>query len=336
MKAGDFEKDISSGSFKPLYLLHGQDVISKDRLVRKVMEAVPEGMRDFNLQVLMADDSPAPEVVEQARTMPFMSPPRVVVVRGVDRYAADDLKAFNSYIADPNDTTCLVLVADKPDFRLKFFKTVKELKLDVSFDTPKGRELIEWVKDAVELKGQSISDEAVKTIIDQVGPELMELDRELEKVSLYALDKAGITPADVRAAARVGATANIFMLGDAVGEQNSGKALGALKELLDRDHHLPILIMLVRHFRLMLKAKIMVINRIPGGEAAKELGVPPFAAKKYMSQANGLTLYEIKKGLACLLTTNLTLISSPAPARHVMDKLILDLTTLKQRRRPEL
>ncbi len=336
MEIADLEKDLADRVLRPVYFIYGEEAILLDRLLGRIADMVPEEMRDFNFQNLTSDTSPAGEVLGQARTMPFMGPPRVIILKGVERYSADDLALFNDYINDPNDQACLTLTAEKPDFRLKFFKALRDMGGAICLEAPKGRRLIGWVREAMRRRGQQMSEEAAQMLVERVGTELMELDWELEKISLYALDQKQVGVTEVRAAARLGHTANVFALGDAVGEQHAGRALAAMNDLMAVQHHLPILLMLVRHFRLLLKARLFMNRRGKPAEAARALGVPPFVARKYISQAKELELHEIKKGLARLLKANLTLISDPAPPRLVMDQLVLDLTSLRSFRRTGL
>jgi DNA polymerase-3 subunit delta len=335
MDIADLEKDLAGGKPQPIYLLHGQETFLKDQILARLTGLVPEGMRDFNLQIILADDTSPASALEQAQTMPFMSPPRVIVLKGIDRYSAEELSLFHKYLEQPNETTCLVLVAEKPDFRLKFYKMIRDKGWDISLQAPRGRGLVVWVKQAMSRRGQEMTDDAAQELIGRIGTDLMELDGELEKIFLYALDQPRVTDKEVRTVGRLGPTANVFMLGDAVGEQRPDEALMALKDLLLVDHHLPVLYMLIRHFRLLLKAGILQGEGLGQAEAAKSLGLPPFVARKYMDQARTLSLGQIKKGLACLLEANLTLISNPAPPRLVMERLVLDLASLRPRRRPE-
>ncbi len=177
-----------------------------------------------------------------------------------------------------------------------------------------------------------MGEEAAQLLVDQVGEDLMELDQEIEKLSLYAGAGSTVSVETVRNVARAGHRASVFRLGDALGRQDAGTALTELRELLTSEHHLPVLAMMVRHFRLLLKAKLIEGSRLSQNEAASELGVPPFAARQYLDQARGLTLADIKKGLIRLQEANLTLISSPAPDRAVMEGLVLDLAGLSGRR----
>jgi len=337
MGPAELERDLAQGKLKPVYLFYGQDAFLKERYLARLTDLVQEGFRDFNLQHFSAEEIPPAQVIEQAKTMPFIAPPRVIVLKGVDRYSAEELRPFQDYLQDPNESTCLVLTAEKPDLRLKLFKNVREAGWDVVFEPPKGRDLLSWIKTALAERGQEMTEAAARELVERIGPDLMELDGELEKISLYALEKKRIGVDEVKAAARLTHKASVFKLGDAVGRQDLGSALAELADLLLSEHHLPVLVMLVRHFRLLLKAKLLLSSGRgrSQAESAAALKVPPFAARQYLDQADRLSPAEIKKGLARLLKANLTLISSPAPARLVMENLVLDLASLRPNRRSE-
>ena len=334
MDISDLERDLAGGSIRPVYLFHGQENLLKDRMIEKLVALVPEGLRDFNLQFLLAEEATTREVHGQAMTLPLMGRPRVVVVRGVDNYSAEDLSILETYLDDPNESACLVLTADKPDFRLKFYKKLREMDYLVAFDLPKGRGLASWVREAFERRGKQVADDAVRTLIERIGADISELDQEVEKICLFALKSKRIGAEEVRIAARMGHTANVFELGDAVGLQNPERALSALKDLLATDHYMPILHMLIRHFRLLLKARLLAGRSIRESEAAGALGVPPFVVRKYLDQARKLDMPGIKMGLASLLKANLTLISDPAPPNLVMERLVLELSTLRRNSGP--
>jgi DNA polymerase-3 subunit delta len=330
MTPDQFERSLKSGRPAPVILLHGPEPHQRQRVENLVKSLVSEGMEDFNFLVLQADETPAAEVAAQAQTLPFMTPPRVMLVRGVDRYPADQQDVLKQYISHPNDSTLLVLIADKPDWRLKFFKWVKDQGIDVACDPPSGRELAGWVREAMAKRGMTMGAEAARTLIDRVGTDLADLEMELEKVYLYALGRPEALPEDVMAVSRRAPTANVFELGDAAAGQDPTRALAALKDLTTTDAPLMILAMLVRHFRLLLKAKLIQLERTPRSEMARILGVPPFVQDKYLDQARDLSLAQIKKGLAGLKQANLTLVTSPAPPELVLGELVLGLATLRR------
>ena len=332
MDLSDLKKDIDAKALKPVYLFHGEEVFLKERYLAKVVELVDEGVADFNLETITAENTPLADVLEKARSMPFLQPPRVVIVRGADTYSADEMTLFREYLSDPNPKSCLVLVAGKPDFRLAAFKAMRQQDLTVSFDPPRGRSLVVWVTEAADQRGYKMDQTAARTLIEMVGTDLTSLDHELEKVCLYSGENHTIGVEEIKAAARLSRTASIFELGDAVGEQNGARALTALKDLYLEEHYLRILAMIVRHFHLLLKVRLLLDAGARQGEVQQALRLPPFVVKKYLSQVRDLDTPCLKKAIARLMLADQTLKSSGAPDRLVLESMVLDLTSLRPNR----
>ncbi|MBW1708508.1 MAG: DNA polymerase III subunit delta [Deltaproteobacteria bacterium] len=335
MDLASLEKDLDSQNLKPVYLFYGQETFLKERFTNRIIGMVDERLFEFNFENLLAEENQVSDILESAQSMPFVTPPRVIAVRGVDRYTAEDLSLLSEYIVDPNESACLVLIADKPDFRLGIFKKLKKMGLAVSFDPPKGRDLVTWVKKSGASRDYKITTNAARVLIELIGTDLTSLDNELEKVCLYAGSKNEIGEKEVRAAARVSQTASIFDLGDALGGQNQARALAALKDLIISDHPLSILAMIVRHFRLLFKTRMLLNEQASQAQAQRALGLPAYVTRKYINQARTLDLVELKKGLIRLQEADLALKSTGIPERLVLEKLILDLASLRPIRRPE-
>ncbi len=332
MDLNDLKKDIETAALKPVYLFHGQEIFLKERYLSKLAALVNESVADFNLETVSADETSSADVLEKVRTMPFLAPPRIVIVRGADRYTAEDLSLIRDYLSDPNQSSCLVLMAEKPDFRLSIFKILRQKNLGVSFDPPKGRGLASWVVESADQRGYKLDQAAARTLIDLVGTDLSSLDHELEKVCLYSGDNTEVGIEEVKAAARLSRTASIFDLGDAVGERDGARALAALKDLYLEEPYLKILAMIVRHFHLLLKVRLLLDDGARQGDVQRALKLPPFVVGKYLSQVNGLDARALEKAIARLLLADQTLKSSSAPDRLVLESMVLDLTSLRPNR----
>ena len=329
MDRAALEKDLINGRLRPVYLFYGQDVFLKERYAARLDATVPPDLAELNVEHFVADETLPGEVIEKAQSLPFLAPWRVITLRGVDRYTADELAVFGPYLQRPNESTCLVLLADKPDFRLSAFKTLRDKDWAVNFEPPRGRQLLAWVEEAARGRGQAIHPRAVRELVELVGVDLMELDQELEKVCLFAGPGRTVGVDEVRAVARRSRAATVFELGDAVGEQDPERALAALRDLLLTEHPLMILAMIVRHVELLLKARALLDQGAGDRGLQAALKLPPFVVKKYASQAGRLSAGRLESGLARLMEADLALKSAGPPGRMVLERLVLDLTLLR-------
>ena len=327
MNPTSFIKEIKSPSRRPLYVLTGGEPVAVSKCLEAAEEAVDPGFRDFNYQVMHLEAGQAGRLVSEALTGAFFIPPRVVVTKNPP-FVAEDWSALSAYLEDPADNV-VVLVLDKIDARLKFFKTIKAQKLEVDCQIPKGAALSRWLADEFKNKGVNASPSVCSLIIERAGADLYTLLGEAEKLSLYLGDQGLLTPELVRSLVSLSPEGDVFKLGEALGARNPRQALADLLELLATENHMMILAMMVRHFRLMLQIKtrqsILGTNRLGPAEAPR-LGMHPFVLQKTQGQAAEWSWAELVAALASLEQAHRTLITTPIPPQAVLESLALNLT----------
>src|SRR5947209_9224220 len=86
------QKQIASGTTDLIYLLLGEDEVDKSALAAAFAEIVDEGLRAFNVERIHAGDmttgdrlaTGVADIVAAARTLPMMSPRRIVTLQQAD------------------------------------------------------------------------------------------------------------------------------------------------------------------------------------------------------------------------------------------------------------
>ena len=102
--------------------------------------------RDFNLRIFHGDNASPADILDDARSLPFMSSSRLIIVRRVEKFSASDLETFLPYLENPVDTTCLIFVSLKTDFKKKFYKKCRELGVAVHFKPLYDSQVLPWIK----------------------------------------------------------------------------------------------------------------------------------------------------------------------------------------------
>ena len=111
-----------------------------------VHELVGDEDRALVVDDITDDDYEVARIVDAARTPPFLTSRRVVVARHIGQFARqDDVAPLIDYVADPLDTTELVLVAGGTVHRA-LVDAVKKQKGEIT-DTDPGRAAREWLKE---------------------------------------------------------------------------------------------------------------------------------------------------------------------------------------------
>jgi DNA polymerase-3 subunit delta len=112
------------------------------------------------------------------------------------------------------------------------------------------------------------------------------LDRELEKLSLYASGR-NIEEEDVREMVSQVREANVFNMVDAIVEGRAAVALPLLQQIRQDGKEAPYIIgMVERQLRLLALARDLIEQRVPQGEMGSRLGVnSQFVLRKTLEQA---------------------------------------------------
>lgn len=195
-------------------------------------------LRDMAYTVYYADETPPAEIVQEAQTLAFLSPRRVILVRNAARYGAmsgekgSPLLPLLEYIEQPNDTTILMLIAGDLDRRKRFFKVCEKAGVIVECPQLDDRQLAAWLREEAHRLGKKIAPAAAEELIERAGTRLGDVSNALNLVANFVGPAELIRPEDVVAACADVAEDTVWMLTDAIAASNMGRALELLHDLL--------------------------------------------------------------------------------------------------------
>jgi DNA polymerase-3 subunit delta len=177
---------------------------------------------------------------------------------------------------------------------------------------PKPGELANWIRERARERGINLAPDAVRELVTRVGGMVTEADAdrrqqgrlavmELEKLSLYRLDGAPVTAADVKALVAETVPASTWALVDAVGMRNAGRALVLADGVFERQPEPVVITALHRRLRELIE----IADRLDRGERARDLPrsmkLNPYRAERLAAQAITWTVDELEAALAGLL-----------------------------------
>jgi DNA polymerase III subunit delta len=187
---------LKRGDPDPVYYLHGEEHVLKDEAVRALVDrALDPTMRDFNLDNRAAADQDAESLHALLNTLPMLAERRVVVLRGVEqlRKKSKPRDALLAYLEHPSPSTLLILVqSDAEPAEADLAGRATDVK---AAPLPPER-AIRWVAHRAQQLGLTIEPAAAELLVEAVGPELGELQQEVNKLAVVVHDRAA-SPADV-------------------------------------------------------------------------------------------------------------------------------------------
>ena len=183
-------------------------------------------------------------------------------------------------------TTMLVFLEATVSRRNPLLRSLQSMVQIQDRSTPTGEGLARWIRNRVGEKGSRITPGAIRLLTSLTGTSLWMLDNDLEKLALYAGNRA-IEESDVRLLVSQSREASIFSAVDALLEGRAPVAMRLIHRLREDGAELPYIVsMTARQLRLVTLAKELM-DRREGEKAIKDrLGINhDFALKRTMEQA---------------------------------------------------
>ena len=289
------DNDIKMGQLKNVYLLYGTEDYLKRQYRDKLKHALVEPDDTMNFSAYEGKDINPKELIDLSETLPFFKEKRMILVEnsGFFKNSCDDLAEYMSQVPE---STCFVFVEEEVDKRSKLFKAASRAGSAVEFETPKEDMLIRWILGGIQREGKKITQSVMQLFLSKTGSDMENIDKELEKLICYTLDKTEISAADVEAIC-TGQTENkIFEMIDAISAKNQKKALDLYYDLLAlKEAPMRILFLIARQFQNLIKS--MSAKGYPAVSIAKTAGMPSFAVQKNLRQAGAFKINQLKEAI---------------------------------------
>lgn len=220
MKSFILSRELKEDNLFPCYFFFGEEPFLAHQFIRQLRAVlIPPDSPDFSLERFDLADSSWIDIIDLARTMPFIfSPWRIIVVEIAERksnresgkeekkrLSSKEEKILRDYLASPSPKTILVVIFSgkiKRNHSLcTFFSSFPPSVVCVQELKPlRERELYPWIEQRLSVLGKNMTPEAKTRLAEVIGNNLAMLDKELEKLSAYVAEKNIIELDDVNQA----------------------------------------------------------------------------------------------------------------------------------------
>ena len=297
------DADIKSGAFAPVYLLYGEEAYLKKQYKEKLKKALIPESDTMNLSVFEGKDIRPGEIIDLAETMPFFAERRLILLEnsGVFKSACDDLAEYMKTIAP---TACFVFVEEEVDKRSRMFKNVKAVGRAVEFTRQNEQILTQWILGRLGRENKKITQAVMQQLLNTVGTDMEYIDKELEKLLCYCMDREVIQAEDVDAVCVQQATSKVFDMVNAIADKNQKRALDLYYDLLAlKEPPMRILFLVARQFQILLQIKELGGKGHDNKFIAAKAGVPEFAVRRNQGQARSFTREQLLQAVADCVET---------------------------------
>jgi DNA polymerase-3 subunit delta len=347
MSHPSLERHLKRRAVQPLYLFYGDEEFLMEQALARLEEGLTDEQGEPPVKVIRdapmergraraeegeepGEEPPAKtgretqenalaDFLTESRVATLWGPGQLLVLRRLTLNAAA-FKAINAYLDHPAPRTWVVLLAEGAKTRdlakNPVWGRLQKEGAALGFYRLKEADLFQWLNREAKNLGKTLTLAAAQRLVEVVGDNLAELNRELEKLALYAGEEQSLTPNLVNRLATHSRTYNIFALMDALGEAKAHKRLTALGQLLDLgEHPAKILVMLAKQLRLLIRLK----------EGAPGVSLSQWNMKKSAQQATRFSEAALRSHLFLLHHIDLQMKTSTGNPRLWLEWALLKM-----------
>jgi DNA polymerase-3 subunit delta len=169
------------------------------------------------------------------------------------------------------------------------------------FEAPKAREMPRVLVAEAGQLGFRLDPAAARMLVDRMGANPSRLQRELERLALWAGEGGEVTAADLEAMVADTSEAAVWALSDALLEHDSAKALGIGERLISQGENVTGLIYgLASRLRKACVAAAQLEEGVPPRQVESSLGMHPYAAKQLIARLGDTSVDDLQEATLAL------------------------------------
>jgi DNA polymerase III subunit delta len=314
-----FRRALAKGPPAPAYFFSGPETGLKKEALDALIALVPEATRALNVQVFHAFEADLTEVLTAARTLPFMAPRRVVVLREIEKMSLTEGRGamLGDYLATPAPETVFV-VTSEDESRARSLAKHEKLWVQVEFRALQGAALEKALREEAARLGLRLTGDGLAALLEATGADLARARNELAKLRAAVGEGGAVDAAAVGRYAAGYEHHRSFDITDAVSRRDLAGSLRLLNAItLKEEDFLGLLGQLGKRLR--------ILWYLAGGDR----DVPPEfnlrgSTGRFAADARRFTRDEIERGLEGLRTLDDRVKSTQVPHKLLLERYLID------------
>jgi DNA polymerase-3 subunit delta len=272
-----------------VYFVKGDDAILVAQALNTLLdEVVGDDDPGLIVEDLSGDDDAPASAAEAAGTPTFLTPRRVIVIREVGRFTANQVAPLIDYLAAPLETSVVVLGGGGGTVPAPLIKAVQKQGEVVDAGTPRGKARTSWVLEKLHDAPVKVDAAAARLIEGHFGEDISRLEPLITILTATYGPGAKLGPAQVEPYLGDAGSAAPWDLTDAIDKGDAAGAIEQLHRLMNGTGRHPLGVISSLHTHVARMARLDGAGVATEADAAALLGIAAYPAKKAMSQSRRL------------------------------------------------
>jgi len=289
-----------------VFLFVGKEKYLKERAISELRSrSLDSSSGELDYKVFHGSDTSADEIINSGKTIPFFSSKRLIVVKDFDKLSKEDTAKVVAYIKNPNQHTCLIIDSDDASILDDSPSIARDAKV-LRFAPLSDNELSSWIKKYLSTQGKTIEDDALDTLKESKGADLLDLSGELDKLMAFIDKRKSITNDDVESLVGKSVVAGAFDIASAIGDKNASKAISIVHELTSSGKKpYEIIGILSWFFKRVLKAKLLLDAGDTESSVGQKLRINRRSAEEFFTHVHSFSAKSLESKMRVLLDADL-------------------------------
>lgn len=284
---------------KPAYLIHGTDTAKIDETRSRLRRRAEDEGGVASLEVFEpAENRGSPDadaLVEAISAMSLIPSRRYLLADRIEKWGKRQAeRVTTAVLAAPPDTTIVLIARGKVPADL--VKAVKKVGGDVlSYEAPSAQQLPGHLIKLATARGYELAPDAARFLISHLGTNLTRLANELDRLALWAEPNGRVEVEDLQEMVVDTTETSNFALGDALIDGDRVRALLIAESLIGQGSTAGSAVYPTStSVRRANKALSRIEAGIPPNQIERELGLPPFLARKLINSLHGASVEDMR------------------------------------------
>ncbi|RME16217.1 MAG: hypothetical protein D6799_05160, partial [Bacteroidetes bacterium] len=235
----ELARNVKKGAFPPVCILYGDEIYYTQKIIQITEKFVKETNNENNLFILDGKKQKLNDALLILQEVGMFSSFKLVIFRDAHQLKEfqplskdknNSLDVFLKYLDTPIPQHYLILAFEDPekklDERKSIIKKIIEHPNTAAHKSEKVKDykLKDWIKQYVMDIGRMIDDRAAFKIAENIGNDLIRIEKEIEKILINTQPKEEITEKHVNQYTFINRDYNIYELQKALAEKDVLKA----------------------------------------------------------------------------------------------------------------
>ncbi len=290
------KQHIKDEQFAKAYLLYGEERYLVRNYKNMLKEAICQE-ESMNFSYYEGKDISVNELKDVAMTLPFFAERRLIIIEN-SGFFKNASETVVDIVKEAPETTFFVFAESEVDKRNRMYKAINELGYVCEMKQQTEEDLRRWALKIFMDAGKKITGNDMNFFLGITGLEMDNIYNEAMKLIAYCLNKEVVTGADIEAVCSTRTVDRVFDMIQAMALKKTDEVMKLYGDLLAlKEPPMKILALMGKQFSQLMAVRKLLEEGSSGSVIAERLGIRPYFINKYIAQAKGYTMDELRRAV---------------------------------------